>query len=82
MTHLKTATLLSKTPHSHISSSVRAEPSFPPRRDIMIVRGIRGTRTLFSCTWNEKRKKDMDEVNSAMGNSVAVGAGSAPEVCV
>jgi hypothetical protein len=48
----------------------------------MIVRGIRGTRTLFSCTWNEKRKKDMDEVNSAMGNSVAVGAGSAPEVCV
>lgn len=37
--------------------------------------GRRGKRIVFSCTWNENRKKDMDDVNSAKGNIDNVGIG-------
>lgn len=61
-THLKTATLFTKAPISNVDES-GGDP------DIIIVIGSNGSKILFSCTWNEKRKKDMDDVRSAYGSS-------------
>jgi hypothetical protein len=56
--YLKTPTLLPKAPHKN-TSSVGAAP------DSRSVRGRRGIRMVFSCTWNEKRKNDIEQVRSA-----------------
>ena len=55
--YLKTATLFTNTPHSNVKESIDA----PDKRRF---RGKRGRRIVFSCTWNENRKKDIEEVES------------------
>lgn len=50
--------LLTKAPNWNVNESLAA-----PERSK--VRGNNGTRIVFSWTWKEKRKKDMDEVNNA-----------------
>ena len=56
--HLKTATLLVNIPNSHVVLSTHPEAPAISR-----VSGNNGTRIVFSCTWNEKRKKDIEEVS-------------------
>jgi hypothetical protein len=56
--HLKTATLLVSIPNSHVVLS-----TLPEAPTIIKVSGNKGTRIVFSCTWKEKRKKDIDEVS-------------------
>lgn len=59
-THLKTATLLTKTPHSQ---SMRPYPtSLAPMRSVS---GMSGRRMLFSWTWKLRRKKAIAERKSA-----------------
>jgi hypothetical protein len=58
ITHLKTATLLARTPHAN-----RLESGEDPDRRRFI--GSRGTRIVFSCTWKENRKNDIDEESNA-----------------
>jgi hypothetical protein len=66
--HLKTATLLKRMPHSQSSPT---PPLSAP--DMSRVAGISGSSTDFSCTWNENRKNDSEEVSSAYGTSTSVG---------
>lgn len=75
VTDLNTATLLTSTTHSQISSSLRPaeDPSRPPRMAIRRVRGMSGRRMPFSCTWKENKKNDNDDVNRAMGSSENMG---------
>jgi hypothetical protein len=56
--YLKTATLLTNTPHSQTADPGAAD-------DIKIVRGRRGRRIDFSCTWKENRKKEREVVKRA-----------------
>lgn len=60
------ATLLANAPSSNVDES-------DPELDIIRVRGRRGTRIVFSWTWNEKRKNDMEEARSAYGNNGSKG---------
>jgi hypothetical protein len=77
-TYLKTAILFITTPTSHISSpSELLEPDPEPRVTMSSVSGMRGSSILFSCTWNEKRKKDREDVNMASRSRRAVGGISA-----
>ena len=41
-------------------------------------RGKRGRRIVFSCTWNEKRKKDIEEASIAHGKIGSVGVATTP----
>lgn len=66
--HLKTATLLKSTPHSQSSP-----PPSLSALDRSSVAGISGSSTDFSCTWNEKRKNDSEDVSRAYGSSISVG---------
>lgn len=59
---LKTATLFISAPHANVVD-VGADP------DKSIVIGKRGSKIVFSCTWNEKRKNDMEDARSAYGNN-------------
>jgi hypothetical protein len=64
-THLNVATFPTNTPVSHSSSLLPPPPPPPllsPRYTNPINNGNNGNNTLFSWTWNEKRKKDKDEV--------------------
>jgi len=56
--HLKTATLLVNIPSSHVVLSALARPP-----TIIKVSGNNGTRIVFSCTWKEKRKNEIEEVS-------------------
>ena len=57
-THLNIATLFISIPSSKVCSS----GDEPDKRRVM---GRSGTRIVFSCTWNENRKKDKEAVRSA-----------------
>ena len=57
-THLNTATLFTRTP----SWNVNDEGDDPHTRSVI---GSSGTRIVFSCTWNENRKNDIEDVSSA-----------------
>jgi hypothetical protein len=75
-TYLKTPTLLIKTPHSHKSFAPSpVGSSFPVLNAINIVSDINGSKIAFSWTWNEKRKNERDDVNSAIGSRRMMGAG-------
>lgn len=63
--YLKTPTLFASTPHANTDDSGEDPES---RRVI----GKRGRSIVFSCTWNENRKKDIDEVSKAYGNKGSV----------
>ena len=52
------ATLFTSAPHSNVDESVDA-------LDIINVRGSSGTRIVFSWTWKEKRKNDIEDARSA-----------------
>ena len=69
--YLKTATLFTNTPHSNVKESIDA----PDKRRF---RGKRGRRIVFSCTWNEKRKKDIEEASIAHGKIGSVGVATTP----
>ena len=45
------------------------------------VKGMRGRRIDFSWTWNEKRKKAIEELNSARGKRCAAGLGGMEDKC-
>ncbi|KAJ3537483.1 hypothetical protein NMY22_g5578 [Coprinellus aureogranulatus] len=55
---LNTATLFPTQPHFHCALPGAAA-------HINSVKGRSGSRIVFSCTWNEKRKKDMEEESRA-----------------
>jgi len=57
-TNLKTPILLINTPHANTDESAGA----PDNNNVI---GNKGTRIVFSCTWNENRKNENDEVKSA-----------------
>lgn len=54
-THLNTPVLFANTPHEYIAESMGA----PESSNVM---GSKGNRIVFSCTWNENRKNDIDDV--------------------
>ena len=58
--YLNMATLFTSIPHSNAN-----EPAWAPESSKL--RGSKGTRIVFSCTWKENRKNDIDEVKSAHG---------------
>lgn len=64
--YLNTATLFTSAPHSNVN-----DPGEDP--DIKRFRGRSGSRIVFSCTWNENRKNDIDDVRSAQGRIGRVG---------
>ena len=69
--HLKTAMLFVNIPSSHVVLSA------PPEAPTMIkVRGNNGTRIVFSCTWNEKRKNEIEEVSIERSKREKRGPGS------
>ena len=72
-THLKTATLLPKAPHE-----CNAVPGCAP--DMSRVNGKSGNKIVFSWTWNEKRKKDIEEASIAHGKIGSVGVATTPLV--
>lgn len=57
-TYLNTATLLTRTPSSNVS-----DPCDDPARSK--VKGKSGTRMVFSCTWNENKKNDIEALSNA-----------------
>lgn len=59
---LKTATLLTKTPQEYTGESTGA----PDKRSVT---GMSASSIDFSCTWNENKKNDSEDVSSAYGNS-------------
>ena len=77
MAYLNTATLFTSTPNWNVKDE-GAEP------DTKSVKGRSGTRIVFSWTWNEKRKNDMEDANRAYGRSGKMGTGGelvlSPEV--
>ena len=64
--YLNIAVLFMSIPSSNVGSSGEE----PDNRRVM---GSRGTRIVFSCTWNEKRKNDSEEVRSAYGSKGRIG---------
>ena len=58
--HLNIATLFVKILHSNAN-----DPAWAPESNKF--RGRSGTSIVFSCTWNENKKNDIDEVNKAHG---------------
>ena len=64
--YLKTATLFVNTPHSNMNEFCDA----PDRRRF---RGRSGRRIVFSCTWKEKRKNDIEDASIAQGRIGRVG---------
>jgi hypothetical protein len=69
--HLKTATLLVNIPSSHVVLSALAEAP-----TIIKVSGNNGTRIVFSCTWKEKRKNEIEEVSIERSKRGKRGPGS------
>lgn len=70
---LNTATLLTNAHHANGTESGEAP-------DNSNVTGNSGNKIVFSCTWNENKKNDIDDVNSAYGNSLKIGAVEPPFV--
>lgn len=66
VTNLKQATLFTSTPHAKTGVSEEA-----PERSRVI--GSKGSRMVFSCTWNENRKNDIDEASRAYGSNGRTG---------
>jgi hypothetical protein len=60
--YLNTAVLFTNTPHEYKEESTGA----PESRSVM---GSRGSSIVFSWTWNENRKNDIDELRRAYGSS-------------
>jgi hypothetical protein len=69
--HLKTATLLVNIPSSHVVLSALVEAP-----TIIKVSGNSGTRIVFSCTWKEKRKNEIEEVSIERSKRGKRGPGS------
>lgn len=68
-THLKTATLLTSAASSNVSESA-ADP------ESNSVSGSSGTRMVFSCTWKENKKNDIEDDSRAYGNKGRKGGGA------
>lgn len=68
--YLKTATLFVNIPNSHVVLSALAGAPTMIR-----VSGNNGTRIVFSCTWKEKRKNEIDEVSIDMSKRGKRGPG-------
>ena len=68
-THLKTPTLFARTPNLNVDESWGAVESNS-------VKGSRGSRIVFSWTWKENRKKDIELLSNASSTTVCITGGS------
>src|SRR5712691_5127657 len=68
-THLKTPTLFASTPNLNVDESWGAVESNS-------VKGSRGSRIVFSWTWKEKRKKDIELLSNASSMTVCITGGT------
>jgi hypothetical protein len=72
-THLKTPTLFASTPNLNDDESWEAVESNR-------VKGSGGSRIVFSWTWNENRKKDIELLSSASSKIVCITGGSSVDL--
>ena len=71
--HLKTPTLFASTPNLNVDESWGAVESNS-------VKGSSGSRIVFSWTWNENKKKDIELLSSASNKIVCITGGSSVDL--
>ena len=70
-TNLNTPTLLANTPNLNVAESLGA-------MERSSVKGRRGSRIVFSWTWKENKKKDIELFSSASSRTVCITDGTTP----